>query len=159
MANRLRETVQEALYPLLEGRGFARVKSKDSRFVFFVKRLPSDTHVLVFQWDKYGGERFVINLSKLPSGNQPEMLGPFDVEWLARLQPSGSSPRWWSTRKTLMGAITSLRLSDESATVASAVAAAIPQAEAWLKSGFVGSHVQLLAELPPNTSLERTRER
>ena len=157
MANRLREAVKAELYPFLKVRGFEQLKSQHSQFTFFTKRHASQTLVLFIQWDKYGRESFVLNLSRIPGDSDVKKLGPFDVEWMARLQPSGSSPRWWETRKPLLAALTTFRLRYEPSEVVGQVVGAFGQAERWWERGEVGSHIQPSA-LPPNKSLERTRE-
>ena len=158
MANRLREALKAELYPFLTARGFAQVKSQHSHFTIFTKPAATQMLVLLIQWDKYGRESFVINLSKLPAGSEVKSLGPFDVEWMSRLQPSGSSPRWWKTRKPLLTALTSLGLRFDPSEVVKQVVEAFGQAELWWEQGLIGNHIQVLAELPPNNSLERTRE-
>jgi hypothetical protein len=158
VANRLREAVKNELYPFLSARGFVRVKSQHSQFAFFTKPAAVQTLVLFFQWDKYGRESFVINLSKLPVGSEVKSLGPFDVEWMARLQPSASSPRWWKTRKPLLAALMSLRFRSDPCDVVKQVMDAFNQAELWWERGHVGDHIRALTDLPPNRSLERTRE-
>ena len=158
MANRLREAVKAGLYPFLKIRGFEQLKSQHSLFTFFTKHLASQTLVLFIQWDKYGRESFVLNLSRIVGDSDVKKLGPFDVEWMARLQPSGNSPRWWKTRKPLLAALTTFRLRYEPSEVVDQVIGAFGQAERWWECGEVGRHIRP-SELPPNTSLERTREK
>jgi hypothetical protein len=159
MANPLRAATKAKLYPFLASRGFRRTKSSHSGFVSFVRARSEKTDLLVMQWDKYGRERFVLNLCSLPGEHGLDSVSPFDAEWDARLQPRANSPRWWQTRKPLFQAVRTLKTRWHPDEVVNQVIFAFHEAEAWWSNAVAGIHVRVLEKLPPNTSLERTRGR